>query len=1056
MKHLYKLLAIVALTITAIPAASAGEWSFAWPVSGTSAEEKENNNANGFYNFGANFDADITSITRTLDGRTWTAAFDKGTKLTYLASSGQSVGSTSGFSEFFKMSSGDFYGKIKSVTVAARTKVPDATLKVSVNGMAYLCDGTAAAPFTTTTTTPMELKFLPGTEGEVEGEVELYFSLPNAAGTTFIKSVTVEWEDAASSIAAPTFNPQGGIFDEPVAVSITGPEGASIVYTTDGSNPRTEGNPSAMAYSAPVEIKETTRLKAIARTGSETSDVAEAEYTIRKSPELSFKKESLTIELLEEDIALLNNPYNVSPIKYTCSNPSVAYVDKYGLITTYGLGEATISATFEGNGTYKPQTVTLPVSIIAKEPLAGLTITPDSGTYTGVTEVTVECTDERAVTLWYHIGNEPMTVDELGILDEYTIHPATSMTLKLDRSCVLTVQAMGQNVWSEPQSASYTIDMPLQAQFEGGESYQTIYRNGFDSLDEANEWNTSSGSNWQLTADAGGFRDLPPFSSINPDSKYSIYHQYSNTGDVSVMTSPDITLPENATVRFYAAFNPVWIFNGNLQLHICENAEGAQPLKIWDALLASQEAATDDVKWNRYSVDLSNYAGKEVYFAFTYSLTDGDNVVIDDFEVIAPEAGSTAISVETGEQVQFHDRSTGWPDAWEWEFPGAVTEKSTAQNPVAIYEKPGTYDVKLTVRKGDETSTVTRARYVVVHGVAPTAAIGIPEGVYYSPEAGIAVPLNTPLTFTDRSTGNPTTHTWKLPGTDLQTSDSKDVTVKYTEKGMFDVDLSVSNDAGTSSTYIYGVKAGGESLAWNIAASENGDLGLIGLGWYGFYGGTNWLDMEAFAERFAAPASPVSISAVNVYFGSVTTVTPQAEIKVAIAKTDADGMPGEVLAEASLPASKLVDASETYNDPTEFVLDKSVRLSEAFFVTISGFPNNSDSSGEDNIVMYALRRGNNGSNTAYHQLKEIDENNQYTGELKWYEQGADDACSFAIAPRIEFDDPLSGVAVTEAETDSDAPATYYNLQGIRVDASNLTPGIYIRHQGSRATKIHVR
>lgn len=76
------------------------------------------------------------------------------------------------------------------------------------------------------------------------------------------------------------------------------------------------------------------------------------------------------------------------------------------------------------------------------------------------------------------------------------------------------------------------------------------------------------------------------------------------------MTSPDITLPDNATVRFYAAFNPVWIFQGNLKLYICENIEGAEPFKIWDALLASQEAATDDVKWNRYTANVADYAVK--------------------------------------------------------------------------------------------------------------------------------------------------------------------------------------------------------------------------------------------------------------------------------------------------------------------------------------------------------------------------------------------------------------------------------------------------------------
>ena len=160
MKHLYKLLALLVTIATAPQAMQAGEWSFAWPVSGTSPEEKANNNANGFYNFGTTFDPERTSITRTLDGRTWTAEFEKGAKLTYLAASGQAVGSTKAFSNFFKLTSDDFTGNIKSVTVEARTKITDATLTVSVNGKPYLCNGNEEAPITTTETTPIVCKFL--------------------------------------------------------------------------------------------------------------------------------------------------------------------------------------------------------------------------------------------------------------------------------------------------------------------------------------------------------------------------------------------------------------------------------------------------------------------------------------------------------------------------------------------------------------------------------------------------------------------------------------------------------------------------------------------------------------------------------------------------------------------------------------------------------------------------------------------------------------------------------------------------------------------------------
>lgn len=40
--------------------------------------------------------------------------------------------------------------------------------------------------------------------------------------------------------------------------------------------------------------------------------------------------------------------------------------------------------------------------------------------------------------------------------------------------------------------------------------------------------------------------------------------------------------------------------------------------------------------------------------------------------------------------------------------------------------------------------------------------------------------------------------------------------------------------------------------------------------------------------------------------------------------------------------------------------------------------------------------------------------------------------------------------------DDAAVATYYNLQGVSVSSENLTPGVYIRHQGNKATKVLVK
>lgn len=44
----------------------------------------------------------------------------------------------------------------------------------------------------------------------------------------------------------------------------------------------------------------------------------------------------------------------------------------------------------------------------------------------------------------------------------------------------------------------------------------------------------------------------------------------------------------------------------------------------------------------------------------------------------------------------------------------------------------------------------------------------------------------------------------------------------------------------------------------------------------------------------------------------------------------------------------------------------------------------------------------------------------------------------------------------DAAADSDMPVEYYNLSGVRCDASSLLPGIYIKRQGNRSEKVLVR
>jgi hypothetical protein len=54
--------------------------------------------------------------------------------------------------------------------------------------------------------------------------------------------------------AAPVFSPMGGTHPSPLTVTITSPDGAGLIYTTDGSDPLLPGNSKATEAASPVSV----------------------------------------------------------------------------------------------------------------------------------------------------------------------------------------------------------------------------------------------------------------------------------------------------------------------------------------------------------------------------------------------------------------------------------------------------------------------------------------------------------------------------------------------------------------------------------------------------------------------------------------------------------------------------------------------------------------------------------------------------------------------------------------------------------------------------------
>ena len=115
---------------------------------------------------------------------------------------------------------------------------------------------------------------------------------------------------------APTFSLPGGTYygDQSVTISVADPGTGSILYTTNGTDPKTNGNAYTGAISLPVGTKKLT-LKAVAKYGEGLfSDVTEATYDIQKAPSTFYQRITSADELTE------NGSYLI-----VCESESVAF-----------------------------------------------------------------------------------------------------------------------------------------------------------------------------------------------------------------------------------------------------------------------------------------------------------------------------------------------------------------------------------------------------------------------------------------------------------------------------------------------------------------------------------------------------------------------------------------------------------------------------------------------------------------------------------------------------------------------------------------------------------
>lgn len=452
------------LTVEAATEYVEGTYTHIW-------DKGRNDGGEGFYNFGST-SVDSYTFTESLSGVNWTATTEGSNVMAYTANNGQAFGqATSKPCTHIELTTDGISGQVTEVIVAshkgtASADLSNAALKVSVNGTPYLYNSEESVPLTATST---QYSFKPAGQPQ-EGEIKIEVNQDSETKVViYFKSIVVNYRTEVTGIAAPTATPEPGIYDEAQSVELSAESGAAILYTTDGTNPKT--STTAETYAEAINITQTTNIKAVAKVGDKFSDVVDLNYVIRKDPELSFEVASKEVEYRDVDLymgAYLNNPHNVSPITYSSSDTSILLLDEYADFYTMGVGTATITATFAGNDEYLPATASYTVTVTPLEPLLTPTVTPAGGTFTEPVEVTITAAadwGDRAVTLWY--STEAQTVEEMEDDWLYTVWPEspsfdysqTTKTITIDKSCRLIVEAKGYNsLSSEPVICDFVIE----------------------------------------------------------------------------------------------------------------------------------------------------------------------------------------------------------------------------------------------------------------------------------------------------------------------------------------------------------------------------------------------------------------------------------------------------------------------------------------------------------------------------------------------------------------------------------------------------------------------
>ncbi len=202
-------------------------------------------------------------------------------------------------------------------------------------------------------------------------------------------------------------------------------------------------------------------------------------------------------------------------------------------------------------------------------------------------------------------------------------------------------------------------------------------------------------------------------------------------------------------------------------------------------------------QWRNEVVDLSTYVGNHVALRFIGVTDYGNDVFIDNINILRfsnpPTAAFTTANttVCAGTPVTFTDLSTASPSSWSWNF-GDGTAVSTQQNPSHTFANGGVYTIRLIANNPAGSDTSEQTAYLTVL-----------EADFSSNASTSALDVD----FTDLSFG---ANNWSWNFGDGASSTAQNPSHSYAAPGTYTVTLLINNNCSK----IYQITVG------SVAVSE--------------------------------------------------------------------------------------------------------------------------------------------------------------------------------------------------------------------------------------------